>query len=446
MKNYLILLLNLCFIEMSAVPSAGSVVTSFGINGSARLSFSSQVIVEDALVDTQGRILVTGSVTGSGGVIARFLPNGTLDTAFNSVGYAFFYYTDTNDGGTCIALYGNTIYVGGDNDGTSNGFIASFNDDGSLNNAWGVGGFFLLSNNANTVFSIAAQSDGKIIACGNLNNTDGYTARSNTSGTNFDTSFNATGTPGYQVLSNFVNATSCAVDSNGTLCVTSNNGTATLVYAFTEQGVLNTAFNATGVSSLINNFLANRLILQSSGAIVLAGSNAAASSALITRLTAAGVIDTTFGVNGYATPGIVGSCYSVMSGVNNVLYVGCFDDDANDGKVVSYDCNGIINTGFGTNGTATLSDITYGIIALASAQNGNIMVAGYTAPVGPDPNYGLVQEIVEYTPSTLGISGSQYMPVLTDNVYVITPTKVYATSVVLPSSATRATRTILSGL
>lgn len=444
MKKYLILLLCLSFVDLSASAIPGSLVTRFGVNGSAFLNFDAQVIVSAGIVDSQERILIVGQVTDQGGVVARFLPDGTLDSSFNAVGYTFFYYTDTNDIGTSLALYNTTIYVGGY--GSDGGFIASFNDDGSLNQQWGVNGIFLLSNSPLYVFDIIAQPDGKIISCGNLDGTNGYVARTTMAGTALDPAFNAAGTPGYQVLSDFENANSCTLDSNGNIFVAASDNDSTLVYMFTAQGLLNTTFNATGVSPVISDFLVNQLILQSNGSVVVGGSNAAASQAVMIRMTPLGVVDSTFGVNGYVIPAVPTSCLSLMSGINDVLYMGCFDDDANEGNILSYNVNGILNTSFGTNGMVTLADIIYGVVIIMSSKNGNIIAGGYTAPVGPTPNYGLLQEVVEYTQSTLGISGSQFVTTLQEDTYVITPAKVYATPVVLPASANLATRTILSGL
>ena len=442
MKKYLIVLLNVAFMQVAASNVLGTPVLRFGANGIVSLGAATHVYFDNGVVDDQQRIVAVGQITDRGAVVVRFLSNGAIDTSFNGVGYVLFTYTGTADIGTCVAFYQDKIFVGGDNGGdTADGFIASFNEDGSFNTAWGDDGIFGLSNNPYHVFSIVPQTDGKIVACGFFDDTHGYVARTNTTGTGLDATFNASGTPGYQLLSDgYPIALSCVLDSEENIIVCSTDNTSSLVYMFNVQGLPNTAFNETGKSDLLVNFAAMRLLLQQSGSIVVIGYNPVGLSIYLVRITPTGEVDVTFGINGTVTIPFTGYGYSLMSGINNTFYAGCYDFSSGYGKIVAYGVNGALNTSWGNNGIVSCSSMSSGVLALQSSKNGAVLAIGSTE------SEGLLQEFVEYVESILGITGSQFAAITEGGVYVITPQKVYATPVTLPSLATLATRTILAGL
>jgi uncharacterized delta-60 repeat protein len=138
-------------------------------------------------LQADGRIVAGGSFTTFGGMgrskIARLNVNGTLDAGFNpgwalSLGSVVLSLALQTDGG---------IVAGGWFDGTTRNYIARFNTGGTLDTTFASGTGF---NDA--VQLLAAQADGPIVAGGSFSSFDGttrnYIARLNPDGT-LDTGF-----------------------------------------------------------------------------------------------------------------------------------------------------------------------------------------------------------------------------------------------------------------
>ncbi len=160
----------------------GTLDTSFDIGE----GFDSPVF--SIVLQPDGKILVGGTFTSYNGstriFIARLNTDGTLDTSFN-IGAGFNNYVQS------IALQPDgKILVGGTfttYKSLSQNRIVRLNTNGTLDNSFNIGTGF-----NNTVFSITLQSDGKILAGGNFTSYKGLTqnriVRLNTDGTS-DTSF-----------------------------------------------------------------------------------------------------------------------------------------------------------------------------------------------------------------------------------------------------------------
>jgi len=162
--------------------SNGNLDTSFTVG----TGFDSSV--ETIILQSDGKILVAGSFTEYNGTarnrIARLNSNGSLDTSF-TIGTGF------NNGVQTIALQSDgKILVGGnftEYNGTTQNYIARLNANGSLDNSFTIGTGF-----NSQVYSIAIQSDGKILAGGLFTNYNGtirnFIIRLNTDGS-LDNSF-----------------------------------------------------------------------------------------------------------------------------------------------------------------------------------------------------------------------------------------------------------------
>jgi uncharacterized delta-60 repeat protein len=128
----------------------GSLDSSFVVAGAD--GFSSSVALQP-----DGKILIAGY---SG--ITRLFPNGSLDTSFHATG------TGADGEVHCLALQADgKILIGGyfsNYDGTPRGRIARLNTAGSLDTS-----FLATGTGANAeVYSIAVQSNGKIVVGGNF--------------------------------------------------------------------------------------------------------------------------------------------------------------------------------------------------------------------------------------------------------------------------------------
>jgi uncharacterized delta-60 repeat protein len=145
-------------------------------------------------VQSDGKILIGGFFTTyngtSRGSLARLNTDGSLDTGFLATGAGANSYVNS-----VVVQSDDKILIGGSfttYNGTSRGSLARLNTDGSLDT-----GFLATFAGANNeVYSVAVQSDGKILIGGYFtayNGTSrGYVARLNTDGS-LDTGFLATG-------------------------------------------------------------------------------------------------------------------------------------------------------------------------------------------------------------------------------------------------------------
>ncbi|MFN2508228.1 MAG: hypothetical protein ABR589_05595, partial [Chthoniobacterales bacterium] len=169
----------------------GKVTTDFG-------NFGTSDGAADVVIQSNGKIVVGGN-TGSSGDLARYNPNGSLDSTFGNGG------SSGGSGVTVAAIAlqndGKIVVVGGRvviNNGVDFA-VARFNsngslDDGSANDStpgdsFGTGGLVTTDfGDDDNATGVAIQSDGKIVVVGHLGptnsgfNVDFAIARYNTNG------------------------------------------------------------------------------------------------------------------------------------------------------------------------------------------------------------------------------------------------------------------------
>jgi uncharacterized delta-60 repeat protein len=220
--------------------------------------------VRSILAQSDGKIIVGGVFSSFNGTtrnrIARLNADGSLDTGFN-VGTGFDYMVQT------IAIQADgKIIVGGDftsYNGTAINRIARLNVDGSIDTSFNPGTGF-----SGSVYSIAIQSDGKIIVGGNFNSYNGNgsnrIARLNEDGS-FDTGFNV-GTGFSNTVWITVLQTDGKILVGGDFIFYNSTGTSRLVRLNTD-GSLDTSFNIVGSC---NNDVYS-ISIQSDGKILVGG-------------------------------------------------------------------------------------------------------------------------------------------------------------------------------
>jgi uncharacterized delta-60 repeat protein len=110
---------------------------SFGTNGITLTPFPFPINAAAAMLEPDGKIVVTGVIIGADGpdvLVVRYTPEGSLDTTFGSGGVVV---TDVDnhsqDFGEAVALQGEKIVVAGDVSSPIQGFLLlRYNPDGSL--------------------------------------------------------------------------------------------------------------------------------------------------------------------------------------------------------------------------------------------------------------------------------------------------------------------------
>lgn len=287
--------------------------------------------------------------------------------------------------------------------------LARFNPDGSLDLGFGGGmgvpGVTLTDFQANqndTLWGLALQADGRIVAAGgastNFMPEIGLT-RHDVNG-NLDPTFGTgglvtTGVPGYFGAS----ARAVAIQTDGRIVVAGTASTFLGVLEFAvvrydASGNLDPSFGpgatglvtiAVGVPSGAYFHAATSIAIQSDGRIVVAGFSDNGNNADFTllRLDSTGALDPSFGGTGVVTTDFGGQ--DVLLGLalqadGKIVAVGRSDAGI---ALARYDSNGAPDPGFGAGGTLTLGAANTGTLFAAEGRSvaiqpdGKLLVAGY---------------------------------------------------------------------
>jgi uncharacterized delta-60 repeat protein len=176
------------WISLARFNANGTLDTSFGNQGTVLTTLkvlmtggSSNHPGIHVAVDGSGRIVVAGNVTSPSHdvLVARFNPNGTLDTTFGAA-HSGVVTTDINGSGDQaygLVLQGDKILVGGyigQGDGSVAALLVRYNADGSLDGTFGQGGITTAvadPTRQSFMFSsaMAVQPDGTILIAGDFN-------------------------------------------------------------------------------------------------------------------------------------------------------------------------------------------------------------------------------------------------------------------------------------
>jgi uncharacterized delta-60 repeat protein len=295
----------------------GSPDTSF--DGTGQLVSNTVNFGESLALQSDGRIVVAGlTYTGTFDfAVARYNPDGAADTSFNGTGSVVTDFSAGSDFARAVAVQvdGKIVVLGQrDMGGTYNTFLelARYNPDGSLDTSFDGSGKLVTGEHATsfTGGGLAMQSDGKILVAGEsyangIFDTDFALARLNPDGSP-DTTFGVGGTVVTDMGANRQDmASRVIVQPDGKILVagsTDVDGTWNFALVrYNPDGSLDTTFNGTGkVSTDIGNHsidYAYGLTLQPDGKIVVTGTSDAHGSYdfAVTRYNADGSLDSTFG-------------------------------------------------------------------------------------------------------------------------------------------------------
>jgi uncharacterized delta-60 repeat protein len=206
----------------------GSLDGAFGNHGKRRVNFGPGSVdgvgwARNLVIQRDGKIVMCGGV-GPGGDfgLVRLKKNGDLDKSFNGTGMQT---TDFGAAETCwsIALQsdGKIVAVGHtDNNAAITFAAARYNTDGSLDttfNGTGKQTIDFPGNNDELAYGVIVQGDGKIVLAGlaaELNNGDFALARLNSNGS-LDTSFSGDGMTTFDFASGEDGARAVVKDSSG---------------------------------------------------------------------------------------------------------------------------------------------------------------------------------------------------------------------------------------
>jgi uncharacterized delta-60 repeat protein len=310
----------------------GTLDGSFGVAGKVLTNFS-QTSEDEAFavaLQSDGKIVLTGS-SDSSLALARYNPNGTLDSTFGSGGLVTTTFGNGSfDEAQAVAIQpdGKIVAAGiSDTSGSSDFALARYNADGTLDSTFGNGGKVVTdfaNGSSDEAFGIVIQPDGKIVVAGVSDaggNVQFALARYNANGT-LDGSFGAAG----KVLTNSSPGSddvgfAVALQTDGRIVVAGMSGSSFALARYGPNGTLDASFGAGGVVTTAFGAVtfdqATALKIQSDGRIVAAGlSN---SFFAVARYEANGTLDTTFGTGGKVTTefGTVGGAQATAIAVQS---------------------------------------------------------------------------------------------------------------------------------
>lgn len=364
---------------------AGSLDTSFGVNGTLQLDVAGGGVESCATAvvsEPSGKVLVAGEVGGQlvvqDGVISRNVTdamdfalvrlelNGSFDTSFGNSGRVT---TDISAGDAAFAIArqpdGKIVLTGVTNvSGTTQSDVAlvRYNSDGSLDTSFGTGGKVRTDfGGSDRAYGVALQTDQKIVVAGPIGGSFAV-VRYNPNGS-LDTLFGSGGR--VSISSGTAYAVSIQPDQKIVVAGTSSCDFAAA--RLNSDGSFDLSFGSGGkvLTDLGFNFCdeAHSIVIQSDGKIVLAGDLTAKQFGVV-RYDSAGNLDATFG-NGGKVLTVFSNREAIANGVvilanGNLIAVGgagpIFEppnQPPSTFALASYNQNGSLNTSFGNSGIVT---------------------------------------------------------------------------------------------
>jgi uncharacterized delta-60 repeat protein len=317
-------------------------------------------------------------------IISRYQSDGTLDTTFGNSGFSIFSagsFTDDRLYAITLQTDGKIVLVGTTDAGPSSDLlVARLNGNGILDSSFASSGIFTHDFGTDTwdiATAVAIDGAGKIVVTGNTNynaSEDMFLLRLNTDGT-FDTALNGIG----YIISDIMTSpyelpSALTIDGNGKILVA---GTFYFDYddfgvvRYNADGTFDTTFNS-GIGYRVISFITDSseqlrsMVLQPDGKILLAGSTNQSDiygNFLVVRLNTDGSFDTGFNSSGFADFDLdqnnKDDAYSLLRQSDGKIVIAgrSIDNGWSRMAITRLDSNGILDTGFSSNGTLVITDM-----------------------------------------------------------------------------------------
>jgi uncharacterized delta-60 repeat protein len=316
----------------------GTVDTDFGIGGAAIADYAGYMDVPYAVVlqPPDGKVVMAGRVLLSGGIdfrepggdigVARFNADGTLDATFGDGGWTVIDLGGFDDAAYCvISQPGGRLVLGVSTNagGVYHPAFLRLTGTGELDATFGAAGIALLDFAEDNVHfrdrsrQCAQQSSGKLVWVGALGAPSIGVARLTADGSP-DVTFGAEGILTIPTEGPWESLFSIAVQPDDIILTAGSERIGAASYGVLRRlspaGLPDANFGSGG-KVLVDSHVA-ALVGQADGTIVATGSRARGeyySDLILTRFTAAGAIDTRFGIDGVAV-----ADFGANSGISNL--------------------------------------------------------------------------------------------------------------------------------
>lgn len=351
----------------AAVPDPGDLDSHFAGSGKTTLDIQSYDTATAVAIDAQRRILVAGwSTAATNGdfsgdfVVARYMPDGSLDSTFGSDGIVRTDFNGRDDKASAMALddRGRIVVAGTSRGprGASDAALARYRPNGDLDASLGGDGKAVvnLGGYDNEVYAMAIDSQGRILVAGRQYR--------------------------YHDVFNILDFVVARFDAGGALDPSfGRDGTTT-----TDFGQMDFAYG---------------LALDPQGRIVAAGeSEFETASFVLARYEPNGRIDASFGTDGKVGIALGGDFYEdyaravTVDASGRVLAAGGANSDSGaDFVLARYGESGQLDPSFGTSGTVTTSFSDYASADAVLIDNQGRIVAAGTKTVGGSGQFALAR-------------------------------------------------------
>ena len=373
-------------------PGAGDLDTSFSGDGKVRTGFGGRGDTAVAVVvQLDGKIVVAGesfdlsSGTDSDFALVRYLPNGALDTSFSADGRVRSDFGGTESASALALQPDGKIVVAGTLFPSFGGdfLLARYRPNGTLDTTFGgigwvttdLGDFELAS-------AVVLQPDGKIIVAGESSGNFAL-ARYLPNGS-LDATFNGSGWVTTD-FGDFETASAVVLQPDGKIIVAGESSGNFALARYLPNGSLDATFSADGKvrTNLGAIEFASAVALQPNGKIVVAGASNTSLGAdfALARYLPNGALDTTFSGNGWVTTdlGDFDEAFSMaLQPDGKIVVVG---ESGGAFVMVRYMPDGAVDPAFGNGMVRTKFTISSfdGAFALAiQPQDGRLVVAGHS--------------------------------------------------------------------
>ncbi|MCX6292519.1 MAG: T9SS type A sorting domain-containing protein [Bacteroidetes bacterium] len=374
------LFLFLSFLSMFSFHSigqnAGDIDSTFGIYGFADSGQPSTSQFGAIALQPDSNIVCVQRI-GSGVydiVLTRFLPDGSPDVSFGTGGVALTV-TAINETPTSVALMSNgKILVGSSSSDGTGGFgtVSCYKTDGSPDSTFALNGIYKSKFPGSTgdgINALTVLSNGEIIAAGLTASSSGTKSsiiKLFPNGT-LDSTFGVNG----RVIGNSLYMFSLAIQSDGKIVLGGRKLLKMAISRYTSTGIVDSTFGTNGMTVTDHDTStmswAIGLFVLPNGNIIGAGahktSNLLLHQFMAMEVDSNGVINSSYGTNGAAVDSMPGTYITLptaaaMQTDNKIIIAGNIAVDTSSGyhfSMVRFNVNGTVDNSFGNNGMVLAS-------------------------------------------------------------------------------------------
>jgi uncharacterized delta-60 repeat protein len=386
-------------IALARYDLSGSLDTTFGVEGRQVIDTGNYDRAYAVVARPGGPLVVVGAALNPffDFAVLQLTAAGALDSSFAEDGIQFTEFAGSPDDGYAAALQpdGKLVAAGRYYPGVPFFGLARFNPDGSLDTSFDGDGLVSGYMEGGYARDVAIQPDGKIVAVGNTSGSDFITVRFNADGS-LDTTFAGDGMAVTDIAGDNDYAEAVLLQADGKIVVAGTGSADFALVRYLPDGSLDPGFDGDGKLSVEIGFTSYAFdaALQLDGKILIAG--LADYSFGLARLNPDGSLDATFSGDGMVTTGFGGDT-SIADAIavqpdGKIVAAGYIAASPSEYIAMArYNPDGSLDTSFSGDGMLTL-DFTGGADMgrdLAIQPNGKILLAGVT--YGASPDYALLR-------------------------------------------------------